>query len=391
MTGPTVVAVRLTRRLSPRTVEVLVLAAIALPTVMDAWWNEAGTRQADTATWALTAASLVVLAGRRRWPLAVAAVTGVSLTGLFLLGHRGELLHLPAMVALYTVAVAGNRRRTIITGIVAAVWSGALGAASDDPAGAPGGSPMYELLVPLVPLALGEAVRAGRELVAHTEAERQREAERRIADERARLARDLHDVIAHTVVAVNVLVAAASAAFDRDPDAARTALDEARDAGRSALYELRTSVALLRAGHGTAPTARLDDLPALVETARATGLVVTVDDLRGRDPLPAPVELTAYRVIQEALTNVMRHSEAGTVTIALDPVDDGLVVEVVDDGTGPHGMTGGSPGHGLTGMAERVRAIGGTLDHGPHTGHDRGFRVRAVLPTADHDRSTVTT
>src|SRR5215207_10280313 len=127
---------------------------------------------------------------------------------------------LGVMVALYTVAVQGDRRATIITAVVASAWSGVLGFTSDDPIGARGGSPVLEMIWPLVPLALGEATRSRRELAAYAEAERDREAQRRVEAERARMAREFHDVVAHTMAAVNVQMAAAVAAFDTDPDTA---------------------------------------------------------------------------------------------------------------------------------------------------------------------------
>ena len=107
------------RGLPPTVVDVVIVAVVAFPTTMDAWWNEAGTRQADALTYALTVTSIVVLLFRRRWPVPVALVSGAALSGLYVLGHHGELLNLPVMVALYTVASLGDRRRTVVTAVVA--------------------------------------------------------------------------------------------------------------------------------------------------------------------------------------------------------------------------------------------------------------------------------
>lgn len=366
------------RRLPAAAVDIAIVVAIAIPTTMDAWWNEAGTRQADGYTYALTAVSVLVLIGRRRWPIIVAAVSGVALSGLYVLGHHGELLNLPVMVALYTIAVQHDRRATVVTGAFAAVWSGVLGFTSDDPIGARGGSPVLEMIWPLVPLALGEAARSRRELLAHSRAEREREAQRRVADERSRMAREFHDVVAHTMAAVNVQMAAAVAAFDADPEAARRALREARRSTRSAMQELRATVALLRQDHATAPAPRLDDITELAAPARLAGLAVTIQDRRGDLELSGATELAAYRIIQESMTNVVRHSRASAVSVCLRTSENSLIVEVVDDGRGPLERRPAADGFGLAGMAERARAVGGHLEHGSADGS--GFRVRATLP-----------
>ena len=366
-------------QVSPSVLDALVAAAVAVPTLMDAWWNEEGTRQADVFTYALAAVSVVALLGRRRWPVPVALVSGVALSGLYVLGHHGELLNLPVMVALYTVAVQGGRRATVVTAVVASAWSGVLGFTSDDPIGARGGSPVLEMIWPLVPLAFGDAVRSRRQLAAYAEAEREREAQRRVEAERARMAREFHDVVAHTMAAVNVQMAAAVAAFDSDPDTARQALQQARASSKAALRELRATVALARGPDATTPTPGLDRISELAEPAQAAGIEVTFHDDHEAMGLSGATELAAYRVVQEALTNVIRHSNARHVAVSLRPTPDGLLVEVADDGTisAPTTVNGG---FGLIGMAERVRAVGGRLDHGRTPS---GFRVRAVLPTIE--------
>jgi signal transduction histidine kinase len=393
------------RRASPWVVDVVVAGVVAFPTVMDAWWNAPGTRQADGLTYALAIVSIVALLFRRRWPVAVALVCGAALTGWYVRGHHGELLNLPVMVALYTIAVGGNRRTTLVTAVVASSWSGILGFTSDDPIGARGGSPVLEMLIPLVPLALGEATRLRRELVVRAETEREREAQRRVEAERVRIAQEFHDLVAHTMAAVNVHMGVAVAAFEADPGKARAALAQARASSKEALHELRATVALLRDArsphetHGTAvpaPVPRLAQIDGLAETARAAGVAVTVsvsvagsgEGDTARPDLPAAVELAAYRIVQEALTNVLRHSDAANVAVSVRRDADRLTVEVADDGTAARGNgtapgSGRSSGYGLVGMAERAAAVGGHVDHGP-TG-EGGFRVRAVLPApADH-------
>jgi signal transduction histidine kinase len=366
------------RQMSPRGVDALVVAVVAVPTVMDAWWNEEGTRQADAATYLLAATSVLGLLARRRWPVAVALYCGAALSGLYVLGHHGELLNLPVMVALYTVAVQSDRRTTIVSAVVASAWSGVLGFTSDDPIGARGGSPVLEMLWPLVPLALGEAVRSRRELAVYAGAEREREAERRVEAERLRMAREFHDVVAHTMAAVNVQMAAAVAAFDTDPDTARQALGQARASSKAAMQELRATVALTRQPDPIAPAPALDRIPELAEPARAAGIDVTFDDDHAGIELSGATQLAAYRVVQEALTNVVRHSNARHVDVSLRTTATGLVVQVADDGTNSQPGLGRNGGFGLTGMAERVHAVGGQLDHGPTP--SGGFRVCATLP-----------
>jgi signal transduction histidine kinase len=384
----TVAWIQRVKRAPPAVIDAGVAAVVAVPTAMDAWWNEAGTRQADWLTYSLTVVSIVALLFRRRSPFGTALVCGAALTGWYVLGHHGELLNLPTMVALYTIAVQRDRRTTVLTGVVGAAWSGILGFTSSDPIGARGGSPVLEMLWPLVPLALGEATRTRHELLAWAEAEREREAGRRVEAERVRIAQEFHDLVAHTIAAVNVQMGVAVAAFDTNPDTARAALVQARASSKEALQELRATVALMRdptSDHATTPAPRVAQIDELAEVARAAGITVTVDTDTASLDLSAAVELAAYRIVQEALANVVRHSNADHVAISLRRESDGLVVEVTDDGTLARGNGAAGPpaasgaGFGLIGMAERAAAVGGRLEHG-RTG-EGGFRVHAVLPS----------
>lgn len=401
----------------------LVTLVVAFPTLMDAWWNQEGTRQADGITFVLAGIPVGLLLVRRHWPLAISLVCGLALTGLYLIDHHGELLNLPTMVALYTVAVQGDRVRTLVVGAVASGWSGGLALA----AGSPVGSPVLEMLWPLVPLALGEAVRLRHVLLAEyqvraerAEADREREAHHRVQAERVRIAREFHDVVAHTMSAVNVQMGVAVAAFDSQPDAARDALVQARASSREALHELRATIALLRespapgpagsigpAGSlaSSAPAPGIVQIEDLADTARTAGIAVTVHDETLELDLPAAVELAAHRIVQEALTNVIRHSGAGNAAVSLYRDDKAnLVVEVTDDGSSPiarpssqpeprqpgggaarqEGVSPGHEGYGLLGMTERALALGGRLDHGPAA--NQGFKIRALLPIEGADR-----
>jgi len=370
--------VRRPRRPSPRVVDALVLLVVGVPTLLDAWWNQVGTRQADALTYGLALVAVGSLWFRRTHAVAVAGTSGVAATALALLGHRGELLALPVAVALYHVATTGNRRRTVVCGAVAATWSGAVGLLVPGPIGAPQGTPALEILWPLVALLLGEAVRAHRELAARAAVDVERESARRVAEDRVRVARDVHDVVGHTLVAVNVQLAAADAAFDDDPEAARGALRQARESCGEALADLRCAVRSLRDGG----EARLDALARLVAAGRTGGVDVVVHDERDGLVVPPSVDGAAYRIVQEALTNVVRHARAPRADVRLAREDGRLVVEVVDAG-GPGGGDAGPDaapdgGFGLLGMRERALALGGTFEHGPLAGG--GFRVRAVLP-----------
>jgi len=252
-------------------VDVAVAAVVAVLTGMDAWWNQPGTREADGLTYLLVVVSVAAVVVRRRWPVVVAAICVAALTAWYLLGHRGELLNLPSMVALYTVAVQGARRRTVLIGLVAVVWSAGLGWVTGDRSSAP----VSEMLWPAAALLLGEVVRGRRELLAEyaarearAAADREREAHRRVQQERLRIAREFHDVVAHTIAAVNVQTGVAVAAFDQRPDAARAALVQARASSREALQELRATVALLR---DAAPGDSTDPCPAPWPARRARG------------------------------------------------------------------------------------------------------------------------
>lgn len=361
----------------------MIAVVVAVFTGSDAAVNDTAHRQADQVTWLLFAVSVGALLVRSRWPVAVACVTGAACAGWTLYGHIGELLNLPVMVALYTVAVQGNRTRTVRAGVVAALVSGIVSLiAGIDVAPQPQGAPLLEMLWPLVPLLLGEVVRGRREEVrvyadraARAEEEREREAQRRVEQERVRIAREVHDVVAHTVSAMTVQAGLALDAFDTKPEVARAAMRQVRASGKEAVGELRATVGVLRSEGGalTGPAPRLEELTELVERVRATGLEVTLRVDAGK--LPQVLELAAYRIVQEALTNVIKHAEARHAAVSVGRDGDRLTVEVVDDGTTADGP---GDGFGLIGMRERAAAVGGRMEAGPVPGG--GWRVRAQLP-----------
>lgn len=201
-----------------------------------------------------------------------------------------------------------------------------------------------------------------------------------VTAERTRIARELHDIIAHSVTVMVVQAGAAEQLVEDDPVVARKALQTIRSTGISALAEMRRVVEVLRGDE----IGRLDPqpgvaaLPSLVEEARATGLEATLEVEGDPRPLSPGLDLTAYRIVQESLTNARRHGDATGATVVLRYGDGELDVEVRDDGAGATGSPTGNGGHGLAGMRERVSLYGGELETGPSA--DGGFRVRARLP-----------
>jgi signal transduction histidine kinase len=200
-----------------------------------------------------------------------------------------------------------------------------------------------------------------------------------IADERSRIARELHDIVAHAVSVMVVQAGAAEQVVDDDPAFARQALASIRSTGADALGEMRRVVAMLRddSDGPLRPQPGLDGLSALAEEARQAGLDVSVTVQGKPHLLPAGLELAAFRIVQEALTNVRRHSGASAAAVTLDYTDAAVVVQVRDDGSGGHEST---EGHGLIGMRERAALYGGRLETVPSAG--QGFTVRAELPVA---------
>jgi signal transduction histidine kinase len=201
-----------------------------------------------------------------------------------------------------------------------------------------------------------------------------------VAEERTRIARELHDIIAHSVTTMVVQAGAAEQVVDDDPEHVRKALATIRDTGTGALAEMRRVVAVLRdidEPGELSPQPGVDALPDLVEDARSAGLDATLE-VRGEvRPLPGGVDLAAYRIVQEALTNVRRHADATAVRVGLDYSADDVRIEVVDDGVGSSDPSGG---HGLVGMRERASLYGGRVEAGAADG--AGFVVRAVLPVS---------
>ncbi|MGW0532412.1 sensor histidine kinase [Streptomyces sp. NPDC003032] len=324
---------------------------------------------------------------RHRCPVTVAYTTaGVTLVYIGAGYPYGPVL-LAVAVACFAAVVAGHRRAA--WGAVGALWAGHLLIAHWLyrwlPPGGDGARPWSEEAVAAVwvvaILAVSELGRVRREQWAKERAERAQAAKRRADEERLRMARELHDVLAHSISVINVQAGMGLALLDSDPEQARTALTTIKAASKEALGEVRHVLDTLRAP-GEAPRAPapgLDRLPELVEQARSTGLTVDVTTEGARAKLPPGTDLAAFRIVQEALTNVVRHSGSRHARVLVRNDEAALTLRVDDDGPATGADAGGS-GNGLAGMRERAAALGGTIEAGPRT--DGGFRVTAVLPLA---------
>ncbi|MEU7356626.1 MULTISPECIES: sensor histidine kinase [Streptomyces] len=343
----------------------------------------------------LMLAGAAALVFRRRAPRTVLAVTGTVSLVECVTGDPRAPVAMSAVIALFTVAATTDRSTTWRLGLLtmtvltaAAMLAGPLPWYAQENLGV--------LAWTGIGATAGDAVRSRRAVVQairdraeRAERTREEEARRRVAEERLRIARDLHDVVAHHIALVNVQAGVAAHVMDKRPDQAKEALAHVREASRSALGELRATVGLLRqSGDPEAPTEPapgLSRLEELADTFRSAGLPVSVARADQGTELPAAVDLAAYRIVQEALTNVRKHAgpEAGA-EVSVVRVGPNVEVTVLDDGPGePGGPEAGRAsedggGHGLLGMRERVTALGGTLTTGPRYGG--GFRVHAILP-----------
>jgi signal transduction histidine kinase len=325
----------------------------------------------------LAVAQVLPLAVRRPYPGTVLSV--VTAAWIVQALAFTSLPPIATVVAIYTVGANLDRRR-------AASWAAAATAATEVTALGLGryDQSLSYLLLFVAAWVIGDNLGTRRaytsaleERAERLEREREAEAGRARAEEQARIARELHDVIAHNVSVMVVQAAAANDVFETRPERAREALEAIESTGRSALAELRRLLGVVRGdGAEYAPQPGLDGLDGLVAQVRAAGLAVSVSVEGARRPLPAGIDLSAYRVVQEALTNTLKHAHASRADVALRYGENTLDVEVHDDGTG-NGNGGGS-GSGLIGMRERVVAFGGSLATGP--GSAGGFAVSARFP-----------
>jgi signal transduction histidine kinase len=295
-------------------------------------------------------------------------------------------------VAIYSVALYGDRLRTLATaGCVLAVTVAVMILFSDR--GLLSYDALTRLGVLLIALVLGDAVRSRRTIeqaAAQRELERERrardESERRLADERLRIAREVHDVVAHAMVAINVQAGVAAHVLHKRPGQAETALTEIKRVSGAALDDLRATLGLLRDEHAAAPVAPtrvLSGVPDLAAPLRAAGVRVDVDLDGPEERVTSPVGAAAYRIVQEALTNVLRHADASAAAVRVAIGTHSVEIDVRNDTVAPvtdPPADGAGAGNGLRGMAERAEALGGRVEAGRLP--DGGWQVHAVLPLA---------
>lgn len=319
---------------------------------------------------------------RHRAPLTVLGLTSALMVAL----GWGPGVVFPVLLALFNVAEYSDRSLVIsatITTAAAMVLTLAIHHAQINP-GAVGSRLVVVGLVVAVALYLrarADYINGLRERAERLERERELLSQQAVGDERVRIARELHDVVAHNVSLM--VVQAQAMAATGPPDGQHETLGHVADLGREALSEMHRMLGVLRLQDGGAPELEpqpgVRDLPTLIERTRQAGLQATFTVEGEPRELPATVDLSVYRIVQEALTNVIRHAHAQQATVTLAYTPDALEVTVLDNGAGLNGGKGDG-GHGLVGMRERVALFGGELETGPR-GYGNGFRVRALIPT----------
>ncbi|MCL3817546.1 sensor histidine kinase [Aeromicrobium wangtongii] len=351
-----------------------------------------GERRVDLLAIALLGAMSALLLARRRWPiLVVLAVIAVS-TPYHLLDYPHEATMAASLVAAFTAARYSEPQRRAVAALVA-VAAVTVPVLADEASGGSGDALLGAGWLFMAFFA-GLAVRFYQNwtaaVAARVEQERADEVERRVAEERVLIAAELHDVLAHGLAIANVQASVAAHLIDQLPMRGHESLREVSstlhslsDTSRATLHELRAVLDVLHGGADgpTEPAPHLGELHRLVEMAEAADLRVDLeaDGLSGE--LPATVSVVAYRIIQESLTNVVRHSTADHATVRLDQDDRRLRIAVVDQGPARPSAARAAPGFGIVGMSGRAQAVGGQLSAGP--GESGGFEVWATLPLPD--------
>jgi signal transduction histidine kinase len=358
---------------------------------------------------ALLVVSGLVVAGRRRWPVPVFVVTAAASLVYYGLDFPDGPGWLGLFVALYTLAAYGDGRRSLV---IAGVGIGGLAIAwlffaSGIKPHAAIGWVFFRIGASVMSAALGESVRSRRVIAAEAqeraelaERTREEEARARVDAERLRIAREVHDTVAHAIAIINVQSGVTAHVLDRRPELAREALQTIEQTSSQALREMRTILGVLRGDNdGRAPQPGLAQIDELTAQAREAGLDVTVESTAPATQLPSAVGSAAYRILQESITNVIRHVGPTKVTVAVNPGIDVLEIRVTDEGrraalgddpasrhlpagqsTGIGTRSSGKLGRGIIGMRERCQLLGGDLDAKPTP--RGGFEVTAKLPLA---------
>ncbi|MFC7547626.1 sensor histidine kinase [Plantactinospora sp. GCM10030261] len=396
-------SVRSARRAGFDLVLALGLMAFGLVATRFAGENQPGSTPLDTLGVALIVAATAALVVRRRWPLVTLGVDAVAVSTYLVLGYPYGPVLIAYVVAVYTVATRLPTRRAAVAGVVATVVLSAHVVAGMDAPGWFGLLPASAWTV--VPFALGVTVRLNREAVERNRAELAR---RHADEERLRIAQEVHDVVGHGLSAINMQAEIALHLLPKRPEQAESALEAISRTSREALDELRVTLAVVRRGADRQPAPGLGQLDQLRDRLAGAGLSVSVAVTGRPRDLPAAVDLAGYRVVQESLTNVLRHAGPATAAVRIGYGDREVTVEVTDQArrsptdqarrspadrsgspvTGPPAVRAAAPahsartptgaGHGLAGMRERVTALGGEFAAGPRP--EGGFRVYARIP-----------
>jgi signal transduction histidine kinase len=311
--------------------------------------------------------------------LAPLMVGGVTLV-LWQLHPANTVVVIP-MIAMFELALSGDRRRSlwmslaIVPCVVISVVPFATGLSHIT------SIVIRNIALVLLAVAAGDVIRSRRMSEQRLVQTAEQATLRRVGEERLRIAREIHDVVAHAMTAINVQAGVAAHLLERDPGQAYDALRNIKHTSGAALTDLRSTLEVLRDPSSSAPLgppAGLGDIAELTGGLRSAGVTVTLDVDRAGD-VPAPVQSVAYRIVQEALTNIARHAQASGATVGVRRVPGAITVDVADDGATPaQALTSETVGNGVRGMRERAAALGGTLDAAPEDGG--GWRVHAWLP-----------
>ncbi|MFI6684840.1 sensor histidine kinase [Streptomyces sp. NPDC050485] len=355
--------------------------------------SQTGRAPLDVFARVLLLASCAVLLVRHRHPLVAVFASAAAAMVYLGAGYPYGPVFLSVAVGCFAAVLAGYRRQA--WGALGMLWLGHLLVSHwlyrwlppEGGSAAPWSQELGVAAWAVAIIAVAELVRVRREQWARERAGRAAAQKRRADEERLRIARELHDVLAHSISVINVQAGVGLALLDSDPEQARTALTTIKSASKEALGEVRQVLETLRTPGDAprSPAPGLDRLPELVEQAATTGLTVETTTTGERTALPPGLDLAAFRIVQEALTNVVRHSAARTARVAVGYRPGALVLRIEDEGPAAGGDAGGS-GNGLIGMRERVAALGGTIEAGPLPAG--GFRVTARLPLAADSKET---
>ncbi|HEY1567787.1 MAG TPA: sensor histidine kinase [Solirubrobacteraceae bacterium] len=369
---------------SPLVLDWLPVVVVPIILVIDAALSAQGKPIGVVNVLCAFAASLP-LALRRHvtFPVLGPLVVGGVILVLWQLHPANTVVVIP-MIAMFELALNGDRRRSLwmsvalVPCVVVSVVPFATGFSHV------ASIVVRNLVLVLLAIAAGEVIRSRRVSEQRLVQTAEQATLRRVGEERLRIAREIHDVVAHAMTAINVQAGVAAHLLEHDPSQAYDALRNIKHTSGAALTDLRSTLEVLRDPSASAPLgppAGLGDIAELTGGLRSAGVTVALDVDNAAD-VPAPVQSVAYRIVQEALTNVARHAQASSTTVSVRRVPGAIAIEVTDDGSrAAEAITAETAGNGVRGMRERAAALGGTLEVGPaHAADGGGWRVRAWLP-----------